>query len=724
MLGSSPRGAQALVLAGKVNALRDGRFAVSADDVKKAALPALRHRMLLNFEGLGEGLTADDLVREILENSAQLEAQPRDDRHGRRTVRSGVPARARRAAHSRARSVPAGGRHAEQRSRARGQGQEFTDVRPYVAGDDFRTVDWHVFLRLDKVFVRLFLQDEDLPIYFLLDQSASMARGPAQGNGTDAQRHRAARGGGAGLRGAQPHGPHRRLPVRECAAAAAAGHVGQERVPAAARVPRRDCPQRARRRWSRRCSSSRRGACGVACACSSAMASIRAVRRSRAGGDGARAAPHCSWCARCNAGEERPVHLRGELRAIDCESGEHVEVSVDEAMLDRYAQAYAEFAQTGIAATAERPRRRVPRAALRPAGGAAGGHVVPERSAPGMNLFGLSPLAFVLGALGLAAGLGLLHLLRVRLRTVEVDTLLFFRLAGALQKPRVLPGRPARWWAFALALLGVAAGLVRGCGTSLGARRPVALRRGRTGSARRRRARGTRAGTARQWPRAARGGVRRDVATDAAAGRRRARQYVRGRARSHCVRWRVRRVKVAALAAVADRSAASDEVLWVGALAPATAAAVVHVPVAKTPASAVRGLRWQRHPEGALALVLRCEGAGSRAELRFGDPTRSHRARRRLAAGELRTWPLRRARWLFAKCNACSKAPAPRSWCRCRRRRRCACSSMQRFPPGSRRRSERSHAGRCGTRRSAGSGPGPTSSSSRQNVPTSRDLNS
>ena len=74
-LGSSPRGAQALVLAGKVYALCAGRFAVSGDDVRKAALPALRHRMLLNFEGLGEGLTPDDLVREILEKSAQLEAQ-------------------------------------------------------------------------------------------------------------------------------------------------------------------------------------------------------------------------------------------------------------------------------------------------------------------------------------------------------------------------------------------------------------------------------------------------------------------------------------------------------------------------------------------------------------------------------------------------------------------------------------------------------------------------
>jgi len=74
MLGSSPRGAQALVLAGKVHALREGRFSVASDDIKRAALPALRHRMLLNFEGLGEGLTSDDLVREILERSASLEA--------------------------------------------------------------------------------------------------------------------------------------------------------------------------------------------------------------------------------------------------------------------------------------------------------------------------------------------------------------------------------------------------------------------------------------------------------------------------------------------------------------------------------------------------------------------------------------------------------------------------------------------------------------------------
>ena len=64
--GSSPRGAQALLLAAKIRALFDGRFAAGLDDVKAAALPALRHRVLLNFEGEAEGVKTDDLLNEIL----------------------------------------------------------------------------------------------------------------------------------------------------------------------------------------------------------------------------------------------------------------------------------------------------------------------------------------------------------------------------------------------------------------------------------------------------------------------------------------------------------------------------------------------------------------------------------------------------------------------------------------------------------------------------------
>jgi MoxR-like ATPase len=66
--GSSPRGAQALLLAGKVDALRAGRYNVSFDDIKKAARPALRHRVLLNFEAEADGITTDGIVANVLEH--------------------------------------------------------------------------------------------------------------------------------------------------------------------------------------------------------------------------------------------------------------------------------------------------------------------------------------------------------------------------------------------------------------------------------------------------------------------------------------------------------------------------------------------------------------------------------------------------------------------------------------------------------------------------------
>jgi MoxR-like ATPase len=64
--GASPRGVQALILAGKIHALLDGRYHVSRADIAKAALPALRHRIILNFEGEAEGTTSEDILREIL----------------------------------------------------------------------------------------------------------------------------------------------------------------------------------------------------------------------------------------------------------------------------------------------------------------------------------------------------------------------------------------------------------------------------------------------------------------------------------------------------------------------------------------------------------------------------------------------------------------------------------------------------------------------------------
>jgi MoxR-like ATPase len=64
--GSSPRGAQTLLLAGKVRALTAGRFNVSYEDLEAVAQPALRHRLILNFEAEAEGITTDMVLDQIL----------------------------------------------------------------------------------------------------------------------------------------------------------------------------------------------------------------------------------------------------------------------------------------------------------------------------------------------------------------------------------------------------------------------------------------------------------------------------------------------------------------------------------------------------------------------------------------------------------------------------------------------------------------------------------
>ncbi|NLY94312.1 MAG: MoxR family ATPase [Myxococcales bacterium] len=66
--GASPRGLQAMLVTAKTRALLDGRFAVSKDDLAWAALPALRHRIILNFEGEAEGIATDTLLSRILES--------------------------------------------------------------------------------------------------------------------------------------------------------------------------------------------------------------------------------------------------------------------------------------------------------------------------------------------------------------------------------------------------------------------------------------------------------------------------------------------------------------------------------------------------------------------------------------------------------------------------------------------------------------------------------
>jgi len=73
-LGASPRGVQGLLLMAKVRALLDDRFAVSCDDIRSVALPVLRHRILLSFEGHSDGVNPDDLIQSVVDAVQELSA--------------------------------------------------------------------------------------------------------------------------------------------------------------------------------------------------------------------------------------------------------------------------------------------------------------------------------------------------------------------------------------------------------------------------------------------------------------------------------------------------------------------------------------------------------------------------------------------------------------------------------------------------------------------------
>src|SRR5947208_1665314 len=71
------------------------------------------------------------------------------------------------------RKMLAGKMKGERRSKRRGQSVEFADYRNYTVGDDLRFIDWNIYARLDRLFLKLFLEEEDLSLYILLDVSKS-----------------------------------------------------------------------------------------------------------------------------------------------------------------------------------------------------------------------------------------------------------------------------------------------------------------------------------------------------------------------------------------------------------------------------------------------------------------------------------------------------------------------------------------------------------------------
>ena len=165
--GVSPRAAIAMERGARAVAWLDGRDYVSPDDVQTVAGDALRHRLLLDYGAQARGITAqacvDELLRKVscavklpaLEELLTLRAAART-----LSLRAQGPARALLL-----------GSH---RSAHHGRGLEIEEVRPYVAGDDPRSIDWRVTARRGRVHTKLFREERERPVWLLVDLGASM----------------------------------------------------------------------------------------------------------------------------------------------------------------------------------------------------------------------------------------------------------------------------------------------------------------------------------------------------------------------------------------------------------------------------------------------------------------------------------------------------------------------------------------------------------------------
>ena len=173
-LGPSPRGAQALTLAGSVAALLAGRNHLAYEDIRAVALPALRHRLILTFDAERNGVTADDIVAAVVARRARR----RDVSSGDGPLldaRAAAPARASAALDAERRSSAASSASARAARASRASSSPTTG--PTSPGDELRRIDWNIYRRLRQLVVKVGVEDGRLSLALLVDTSRSMRVG-------------------------------------------------------------------------------------------------------------------------------------------------------------------------------------------------------------------------------------------------------------------------------------------------------------------------------------------------------------------------------------------------------------------------------------------------------------------------------------------------------------------------------------------------------------------
>lgn len=234
-----------------------------------------------------------------------------------------------------ARQVPAGGRHGDHRSRSLGSGMEFRDFRSYVPGDDLRRVDWNLYRRSGRLFLRLFQEVEDLPVYVLLDVSDSMFfEAPPR---ADAARQMAA------CLAAVATNQHDRVTIYPFGAdlvqpiPPARGQDGFRRLLAHLERLAPAGPTNLRASVRRFNAMKLRSGLVVLISDFFDPAGLEPAL------DGLRATQHRLVAVQVVRPSDADPGMQGDLRVVDCESGSGVDVAVTPAAQERYRRAYASF---------------------------------------------------------------------------------------------------------------------------------------------------------------------------------------------------------------------------------------------------------------------------------------------------------------------------------------------------------------------------------------------
>ena len=171
--GASVRATQFLTLAAKARALMAGRYHVTGEDMRALALPVLRHRVLTNYQAESDGMTVDKVLTTCVDSECPAE---RDELSDARSHRLLTPETLAGLANLElvARTAVEGFLIGLHRSPHFGFSQEFAEYRAYAEGDDPRFVDWNVYARTERTYIRRYEGETNTRLMILLDASASM----------------------------------------------------------------------------------------------------------------------------------------------------------------------------------------------------------------------------------------------------------------------------------------------------------------------------------------------------------------------------------------------------------------------------------------------------------------------------------------------------------------------------------------------------------------------